>query len=79
VGTFRLTAVLVQVGDCPVQYQQKQDTQPEPRNCREKGPLAHILRLFHGGDQQTPDRCRHHDTRRKAGQGPLNQQIHSSF
>ena len=78
-GAFRLTAVLVQMGNRPVQNQQEQDAQPKPDHRREKRPPAHILRLFHGGNQQAPNRCRRHNPGGKAGQSPLEHQIHSSF
>ena len=78
-GSFRLRAVLVQMGNRPVQNQQEQDAQPKADHRREKRPPTHPLRLFHSGDKQVPDRRRHHDARCKAGQGPLDHRIHSSF
>jgi hypothetical protein len=77
--TFRLRAVLVQMGNRPVQNQQEQDAQPKADHRREKRPPAHPLRLFHSGDKQAPDRRRHHDPGSKAGQGPLEHQIQFFF
>ena len=70
-GAFGLQAVLVQMGDEMIQQQQKQDPQPETHRRREKRQPAQICSLLHGRDQQTPNRCRHHDPGRKAGEGTL--------
>lgn len=70
-GSFGLQAVLVQMRDEMVQQQQKQDAKPEARCRREKRQPAQICSLFHGWDQQTPHRCRHHDPGSKAGEGAL--------
>ena len=68
---FGLQAVLVQMRDEMVQQQQKQDAQPKACCRREKRQPAQICSLFHGWDQQTPHRCRHHHSGGKAGQRPL--------
>lgn len=78
-GALRLIAALVQMGDRPVQRQQEQDAQPKSDDGGEEGPLAHASRLFYGGNQQAPDGRRHHNPCRKAGQGPLNQQVHTAL
>lgn len=45
----------------------------KPTTGGDKGPPAHVCRLFHRRQQQAPDGSRHHDTRRKAGERTLNQ------
>ena len=63
-----LAGVPVQMRDHMVQQEQEPDAQPEADESRQKGPASHAGGLLHRRDQQTPDRGRHHDARRKAAE-----------
>ena len=64
---LRLVAPYMKVGDKSVEQEQKQHADPKSDKGGEKGQLPHILRLLNGGDQQTPNRSRHHYSGGKAG------------
>ena len=68
---FGLIAAQMEMRNQSVQEQQKQDSQPESGSGGEKRQRSQPGRLFDGGDQQAPDRCRHHDSGGEAGQRPL--------
>ena len=61
-----LLAVQVEVRDDVVEQQQEERARPEARDGRQRGVGAERAALFHRGDQETPDRSRDHDARRKA-------------
>ena len=54
-----------------IQTQQEEDTGPEADDRWQKDPDARPSGLLHGGDQQAPDGCSHHNARGKAGEPPL--------
>ena len=56
-----------------VKQKQKQHADPKADKGREKGQLAHILRLLNGRNQQAPDRSCNHYSGSKAGKRPLYQ------
>ena len=70
-GSLCLLAPLVEVGDQVIQTQQEEDTGPEADDRWQKDPDARPSGLLHGGDQQAPDGCSHHNARGKAGEPPL--------
>ena len=57
-----------------VEEQEKERSDPEADCGGQKGKVSEpaFRALFEGGNQETPDRGRDHDTGRKAGQRPLN-------
>ena len=67
------------MGDQLIQQQQEQETGPYTHKGGDKSQLAHVSRLVHGRDDQTPDRSRHHDTGGKAGEGALEPLPHLAF
>ena len=62
-----------------VQHQQEEHARPDAHKRRDKGPLAHVLRLLHGGDDEAPHGCRHHDAGSEARQRPLQGPAHLPF
>ena len=70
-GALRLIDPPMEVGDHMIEEQQEPDAQPEAHEGGQKGPAAHGRVLIDGRDDEAPDGRRHHDPRRKAGEGPL--------
>ena len=58
------------MGDNLIQQQQEAHAQQKTDHRRKKGKTPHFAALVNGGNQQTPDRCCHHDPGGKA-QKPL--------
>ena len=68
-----LIAAHMEVGDQPVEQEQKQHPGPKAGQRGEKRQPAHVIGLRNGGDQQAPYRGRHHHSGGKAGKRALNQ------
>ena len=70
---LRLVAPHMKVGNQTIQHEQKQHADPKADQGGKEGQPAHPLRLLNRGNQQTPNRRRHHHPCGKARKRALHQ------
>ena len=63
--------------NCPVEKEQKNDAEPKAESGRYKGPGSVKGNLIDRGEQEAPDRGRHHHAGGKAGEHTLNTDVFS--